>query len=122
MEKRVVLQKVKKEEEDKYALAERYYGIMSSVNSLGLTQREIQLMAFACIRGNISYTEIKDDFCKRCNTSVPTINNMISRLRRVGVLVKDNGKMKVHPLLSIDFNKDVILEIHLYGKADVSLD
>lgn len=115
-----ILQKMKKEEYDVYSLAEKYYSIVSSLNSLGLTERELQLVAFTAIRGNVSYTEIKEDFCKKHNSSIQTINNMMSKLRRMGVFVKDNGKTKVHPHILLDFNKNIVLEIKLlHGQASV---
>ena len=46
----VILQKLKKEETDSYKVAERYYTILSAVNDLRLTQREIQLLGFTAIR------------------------------------------------------------------------
>jgi RNase P subunit RPR2 len=109
----VVVQKLKKANKDEYELAERYYGIISSLNSLKMTQREIQLVAYTAIRGNISYTSIKEDFCKRCNTSIPTINNIISRLRKIDVLIKDNGKIKVHPAIALKFSQGIVLQITL---------
>lgn len=115
----MIVQKLKKENVDKFALAEKYYVIISAVNDLHLTQREVQLVAFAAIRGNISYTNIREDFCKKYETSSPTINNIISKLKRIGVFVKDGGKIKVNPLLILDFENDVVLQINLtHGQAN----
>lgn len=108
-----IKQTLKKTHKDEYSLAEMYYNVLSIVNNLKLTQREIQLMAFTAIKGNISYANIREEFCKKHNTSSPTINNIISKLKRMGVLVKDNGKIKVHPAISLQFQKDVVLEIKL---------
>jgi len=110
---RVILQKLKKEEKDDYLLAERYYTILSSINDLKLTQREIQLIAYAAIRGNISYANIRKDFCEKYGTTNPSINNIISRLKKMGVLVKDGTKVKVNPRIVLNFENDVTLEIRL---------
>jgi hypothetical protein len=110
---KIILQKLKKEEGDSYLLAERYYTILSAVNDLKLTQREIQLMAFAAIRGNISYANIRKDFCEKYGTTNPSINNIISRLKKMGVLVKDGTKVKVNPKILLNFENDVTLEIRL---------
>jgi len=109
----VILQKLKKEEKDDYLLAERYYTILSSINDLKLTQREIQLIAYAAIRGNISYANIRKDFCEKYGTTNPSINNIISRLKKMGVLVKDGTKVKVNPRIVLNFENDVTLEIRL---------
>jgi len=112
----MVVQKLKKVSEDRYQLAERYYEIVSSLNSLSLTQREVQLVAYAAIHGNISYTHIKNDFCEKYKTSVQTIYNIVSKLMKLKVFVKDNGKIKVNPVIALKFNDSIRLEITLmYG-------
>ena len=110
---KVILQKLKKQEEDSYLVAERYYTILSAINDLKLTQREIQLLAFTAIRGNISYANIRKDFCDTYGTTNPSINNIISRLKKMGVLVKDGTKVKVNPRIVLNFENDITLEIRL---------
>ena len=112
----MIVQKLKKVNEDRYQLAERYYEILSSLNSLHLTQREVQLVAYAAIHGNISHTHIKEAFCEKYKTSVQTIYNIVSKLTKLNVLVKDNGKIKVNPVIALKFNDAIKLEITLlYG-------
>jgi DNA-binding MarR family transcriptional regulator len=110
---KVILQKLRKQEEDSYLVAERYYTILSAINDLKLTTREIQLMAFTAIRGNISYANIRKDFCEKYGTTNPSINNIISRLKKMGVLVKDGTKVKVNPRIVLNFENDIVLEIRL---------
>ena len=111
--KNVVLQKLRKQESDNILLAERYYTLLSAVNDLKLTQREIQLLAFAAVRGNISYANIRKDFCERYGTTNASINNIISRLKKIGVLVKDGTKVKVNSQIVLNFDNDITLEIRL---------
>lgn len=111
--KTIVLQKLRKIEENDVLLAERYYTILSAVNDLKLTQREIQLLAFTAIRGNISYANIRKDFCEKHGTTNASINNIISRLKKVGVLVKDGSKVKVNPQILLNFEHDITLELRL---------
>jgi len=94
-------------------MAEKYYSVLSTVNGLKLTQREIQLVAFTAIRGNISYSSIREDFCKKYNSTSPTINNIISKLKRIGVFVKDGSKIKVNPVIILNFSNDITLEIKM---------
>ena len=110
---KIILQRMKNKSNDLYSLAEKYYSILSAVNNLKLTQREIQLVAFTAIRGNISYANIREEFCKKHDTTAPTINNMISKLKKIGVLVKDGTKVKVNPVIILPFEKDITLEIKL---------
>jgi hypothetical protein len=41
---------------------------------------------------------------------------MISKLKKNNVLVKDNNKIKVNPLIQLDFEKALQLEIKLFPK------
>jgi hypothetical protein len=113
MEPTRIIQKMKNRNEDIFSLAEKYYSILSAINNLKLTQREIQLVAFTAIKGNISYANIRKEFCEKYNSTSPTINNIISKLKKINVLVKDGTKTKVNPVIILDFNKDVILQISL---------
>ena len=110
---KTILQKLRRVESDDYQMAERYYTILSAVNNLKLTQRELQLIAFTAIRGNISYANIRKDFCEKYGTTNPSINNIISRLKKLGILVKDGTKVKVNPQILLNFEHDITLEIRL---------
>ena len=110
---KIILQRMKNKSNDLYSLAEKYYSILSAVNNLKLTQREIQLVAFTAIRGNISYANIRKDFCEKYNSTSPSINNLISKLKKINIFVKDGTKVKVNPVIVLDFNKDITLEIKL---------
>ncbi len=108
-----IVQRLKRSVEDSYVLAEKYYRILSSVNDLKLTKREIQLIAFAAMKGNISYANIRKEFCEKYDSTSPAINNIISKLKKMGVFVKDGTKVKVNPLILLNFDKDIILQISL---------
>jgi hypothetical protein len=109
----MVVQKMKRSLDDNFQLAEKYYSILSAINNLHLTPREIQLVAFTAIKGNISYANIRQEFCEIYKTTGPTINNIISKLKKINVLVKDGTKVKVNPIIILPFDKDVMLEIKL---------
>lgn len=99
--------------EDEYCMAEKYYSLLSTVNGLKLTPRQIQLVAFTAIRGNISYSTIKDDFCKKFGSSSATINNMIGELRKMKVFVKDGSKIKVNPVILLNFKNNMQIDIKI---------
>ena len=116
--KKTIVQKLKLVRDDSFLLAEKYYAILSAINNLKLTQREIQLIAFTAISGNMSYKHIREEFCKKHDTTSATINNIISKLKRMGVLVKDGSKIKVNPVILLNFSNDVMLDIKLlHGEA-----
>ena len=109
----IIVQKLRTQLTDSYSVAEKYYSLLSAVNNLGLTAREIQLIAFTAIKGNISYANIRSEFCDKYKSSPPTINNMISKLKKIGVFVKDGTKVKVNPVIVLNFDKDITLQINV---------
>src|SRR3989304_4399051 len=117
MENNIIVQRLRRAEESPLQKAIRYYTILSSINDLEMTEREIQLVAFTAIKGNISYSSNRQEFCTLYKSSSPTINNMISKLKKIEVLVKDNSKIKVNPKILLDFNKPIVIQIILNGKT-----
>lgn len=111
--RKIIGQKLKRSLSDSYLLAEKYYTFLSVVNNLNLTEREVQLVAFTAIKGNISYANNRQEFCEKHKSSEATIYNIISKLKKIGVLVKDGNKVKVNPVISLDFESDLVLEIKL---------
>lgn len=111
--RKIIAQKLKCSLSDDYILAEKYYAILSVINNLNLTEREIQLVAFTAIKGNISYANNREEFCAKHKSSEATIYNIISKLKKVGVLVKDGNKVKVNPVIALDFNSNLYLEVKL---------
>jgi hypothetical protein len=109
----MIVQSLKKVVDTDIQLAEKYYSILFTINNLHLTEREIQLIAFTAIKGNITYANVREEFCKTYNSTSPTINNIVSKLKRLGIFIKENGKVKVNPKIIIDFHKDLMLNIKL---------
>jgi hypothetical protein len=109
----MIVQSLKKVVQTDMQLAEKYYSILFTINNLHLTEREIQLIAFTAIKGNITYANVREEFCKTYNSTSPTINNIVSKLKRLGIFIKENGKVKVNPKIIIDFKKDLMLNIKL---------
>jgi len=107
----IIVQKLKRQEDDVFSSAQRYYAVLSAINDLYLTEREIQLVAFTAVKGNISYKNIRNEFCEKYKSSAPTINNLISKLKKLGVFVKDGSKVKVNPQISLNFENKIVLQI-----------
>lgn len=109
----MIVQSLKKVVDTDIQLAEKYYSVLFTINNLHLTEREIQLIAFTAIKGNITYANVREEFCKIYNSTSPTINNIVSKLKRLGIFIKENGKVKINPKICIDFKKDLMLNIKL---------
>jgi hypothetical protein len=56
---------------------------------------------------------VREDFCSLYNSSFPTINNIVSKLKRTGILVKVGKQIVVNPRIALDFSKPLILQITL---------
>jgi len=118
----MIVQRLKLDVSTDMELAEKYYSILSAINNLHLTEREIQLIAFTAIKGNITYANVREEFCKTYKSTSPTINNIVSKLKKIGVFIKENGKVKVNPIISIDFKKDLMLDIRLvHEEANINV-
>ena len=118
----MIVQSLKKVVDTDIQLAEKYYSILFTINNLHLTEREIQLIAFTAIKGNITYANVREEFCKTYNSTSPTINNIISKLKKMSIFIKENGKVKVNPIITIDFKKDLMLDIKLvHGETTINV-
>jgi hypothetical protein len=109
----MIVQSLKKVVDTDIQLAEKYYSVLFTINNLHLTEREIQLIAFTAIKGNITYANVREEFCKTYNSTSPTINNIVSKLKKLGIFVKESGKVKINSKICIDFKKDLMLNIKL---------
>jgi len=117
-----VIQKIKKQFDSPIEVAIKYYTILSILNDLKLTEREIQILAFTATRGSISSGGKKEEFIEMFNSSKPTIGNLIYALggKGKGLLKRVNKKMRVIPEISLDFSGDLILQLHFEnGKETV---
>jgi hypothetical protein len=107
------VQKLAKDSSNRLEVAQNYYSILSALNHLYLTEREVQLVAFAAVRGSISFATVREDFCTIYRSSFPTINNMVSKLKKSHVLIKQGKQIVVNPRIALDFSKPLILHITL---------
>ena len=116
----MTIQKLAKETSNRLEMAQRYYALISALNNLFLTERELQLVAFSAVRGSISYATVREDFCSLYNSSFPTINNIVSKLKKTGILIKQGKQIVVNPQIALDFSKPLILQITLTVNNDQS--
>jgi len=112
------VQKLSKDSSNRLELAQKYYSLISALNNLALTEREIQLVAFSAVRGSISFATVREDFCSLYQSSFPTINNMVSKLKKSYVLIKQGKQIVVNPRIALDFSKPIILQITLTHNAN----
>ena len=93
MEK-IVVQKIIKKVPD---LARRYFNVVAVINGLALTKRDVDLLSFVAEHGNISEKGNRKEFCVTGKTTMGGINNVVSKLKRMGMIVKVGGSYPVGP-------------------------
>ena len=108
------VQRLNKQTKDEFALAHKYYQIISVLNDLKLADGQLQLVAFTAIKGNISDPIIRKEYCKRYKTTPATINNVVDKMKKKGVMIKKNKVIFVNPMLTkVDFSKLLTLVISM---------
>lgn len=115
---KVVLQRIRKEYNAPMEIAVRYYGILNVLNNLGLTARMVQLLAHTAIKGTISTVPSKQEFIDATGSSKASVNNMTSRMIKMGLMVKDeNKKIRVNPVINLDFTQEnFMFQINLLNR------
>lgn len=110
----IIAQKIHKEYSKTIDLAIVYYQILSDLNKLDLSKREIELLAHTAVRGVISSITSKEEYIKKFGSSKATVNNMISKLTRMGLLTKTDSKIEVNKQICPDFSKkNMVLQLNL---------
>ena len=107
------VQKIKKSYVDEVEMAEKYYSIVSVLNDIPLTNRDIQLLAFLAVKGTLNSVSSRKEFCEKHNTSIATINNIISKLKKYKLVVKKENKWRVNEAISPKFENNLGLVLSL---------
>jgi len=88
--------------------------MLFSINGMHLSPTELDLVAFSAVNGTLSTPPLRGEFLEKFNLSENYLNTILPKLRKQGLLVKDdNKKMRVNPKILIDFKEDIRLEIKL---------
>ena len=90
---------------------------MSVVNNLDMAKREIQLVAFTAVRGDVYSNRLRKEFVKEYGSSLATVGNIISKFSKNGLLVKGKKSVKVNKALLDEFNDGVRMDITLQNAA-----
>lgn len=107
---------LKKSYEDRYLMAQSYFRVILGVLGENLTPKELQLLSFIAVRGNILTTTIRNDFMERYNTTQATINNTLAKLKKRKLVIKEPGKIVVNPQIYKGMDSEVKINIGLYGR------
>lgn len=106
-----IVQKMRIKHLTVFEKAERYFQMVSVVNDLRLTERDVQFISFLAVNTEFQ----KREFCEKYNTSMATVGNIIHKLKKLKILRKENSKLIIHSSLSLNFDNDITLNITLNG-------
>ena len=110
----IILQQLEKKVQGDLELSINYYRLLVALSGVKLKPKELELLAFAGLKGNIYYPPVVEEFVERFSSSEGSVYNMAGRLCRLGIFEKAGNKMKVSPRYQVDFSKEKVkLEITL---------
>jgi|SRR5699024_12175972 len=94
------MRRIRKIVDSKFEMHKRYYSILFAANDIHVAKRELELVAFISLRGNLYNKPNINDFCKEFNTSKHTIYNSVNKLVKLDILNRKKRKsLVVNPLL-----------------------
>ena len=118
MEPRTLIkQSIRKSYASPLEVATKYYTLLSVLNDLHLTPREVQLLAFTAVRGSISSGGAKESFIQQFGSSKASIGNLVHTLSQKGYLVKEGKSTRVCKALRLSFVHPLVLNIALQPHA-----
>ena len=114
----VVVQKLMKEVKTEVEVGIKYYSLLSALNDLKLSKKQIELLAFTAVRGTITPLPAKQEFVKMFRSSIHSLENIKGKLVKRGLIIKDGDMYRVNPVIALDFSKDLILKIRIGRKEE----
>lgn len=109
-DKKLAIYKSIKTFSNKMEILNRYFRIIAIITGTKLTKKELGLLSHIAIKGTISSISSRKEFVTLYNTSIAVINNTISKLYKKRLLVKTDGKIRINPLINLDFvNNDTFI-------------
>lgn len=96
-----------------FELIKKYFGILSILNDLDLSERPIELVSYTLLYGYPINRENKAEYQKMFKCSEQTINSSMKVLLNANILVKKDGSVFINPALKISLVEDLVLYITL---------
>lgn len=83
-------------------IASIYYKLIGALYNIHLTDMELGVMMYTSIYGTISTPPAREEFIKEYNSSKASLHNIISRLQKRKLLIKDEfNKIRIRPELCL---------------------
>lgn len=117
----IIVQKLRKIVPSDIDKAIKYYSILSVLNNLDLTHKQVELLAFTSVRGTITSLSARREFVEIFDSSLASLENIKMKLKRMGWLVEVDRRYHVNPKASLDFSKDIMLQINLISDNGIEV-
>lgn len=106
---------IKRRVENQREAALTYFRVINALYDLKLSKSFISLLAHCAIYGTISTPPAREAFIRENASSVRSVYNMVAKLQKKGLMVKEKGKIRVAPKLMQGFDKsNYLLKINLW--------
>jgi hypothetical protein len=115
----VIFQEIEKHCSSDTEKAIRYYTVLFSLNSIDLSPMDIKVLAFAAAKGNISLPGLRKEFIETYSSSSGSLENIKCKLIKLGLLIKDNKKCVVNPILKLEFSNEIKISIVLKNNIPI---
>lgn len=86
--------KIQKQYKDELELTEKIVHTLLSLSDRTVSKKELELLSFLSYHGDITSQERKEEFYKRYKTTYNTLTNLISTLKKKGLVNKINDDVK----------------------------
>ncbi len=106
------VQKIHKQYDD-HNMAVKYYTIIFALNNINLAKKDVELMAFIANKGYINDRASKEEFSKKYKSAYNTVVQTTTKLKKMGLLSKRGGQLKVAPVFDLNFTAPIFLNIIL---------
>lgn len=101
----IVQQKINKKYTSDIDFARAYYSLIVQLNNISITPTEMNLLCYCAVNGTISTPPVRDAFIQEFKVPKGSVYNIVSKLQRLKLMIKIQGKIRVNPALQIDFSK-----------------
>lgn len=113
-----VVQKINKEYASAIEIAKVYYTFIVNINKIKIRPKELDLLCFCAVHGTISTPKVREAFIEQYNTPKNSVYNIVSQLQKMKLMTKVNGKIKVNPVIQLDFAQPSFkIELTLSNKS-----
>ncbi len=94
----------------------RYYIVLTAFNDIHLSSQQLELLVFI-VEKKLLTTETRREFAALHNTTTGTVDNLVSRLKKLGMLEDTSEGLAINPYAMPPIDRTIQLQIELNGET-----